>query len=97
MKKANEARKTYESILEAVMRGDWSEMDARFRTFCALYEVPDWYQDEAVFQAMKLWKQERVQELVRHLALVLDRVVGRPVCFDPDDGQRLEAALADAA
>jgi hypothetical protein len=97
MKKATEARKTYDSILDAITRGDWAETEARFRAFGALYHLPAWYVDETIYQAMKLWKAERVRDLVRHFALVLDRVVGRPVCWNPDDGQRLEAALAAAA
>jgi hypothetical protein len=60
------------------LRCDWDEVEGVFRRFCGAHDdlIPQWYVDEYVFQAMRLWADGHIGQLLRHFANFVNRAAG---------------------
>ena len=69
---------TFRSIQRALLAWNWGEAAEHFHDFCERHReaIPDWYEDEFVFAAMKLWEADRQPQVLRHFAIFFDRALG---------------------
>ena len=69
---------TFRSIQSALLAWNWGEAAEHFHNFCERHReaIPDWYEDEFVFAAMKLWEADRQPQVLRHFAIFFDRALG---------------------
>lgn len=85
---------TYASIRSALLDWNWDRAEVAFRAFCTTYRanIPEWFEDEYVFNGMKLWAAGRPAQLLRHYATFLDRASGETICWRDGEGEELRVA-----
>lgn len=85
----------YREIRGALFGWDWGQAEETFHAFCERHRqsIPDWYEDEFLFTGMKLWADDRQEQVLRHFALFFDRAAGETLCWSESDAAHL-AALA---
>ena len=93
-----DATLTYAQIRSALYAWNWQRAEDAFREFCDRYraQVPTWFEDEFVFNGMKLWAENRHAQLLRHFATFLDKPLSKttPSNWIAAEGEMLTVAAA---
>jgi hypothetical protein len=73
-----ELLRTFGLLRKGVTACDWDAVEDSFRAFCDKHAdaIPAWFADEYVFQAMRLWADDHLDEVIRHFANFVNRAAG---------------------
>ncbi len=87
--------RTYKLIRKGVVGCDWDAVDEGFRNFCGHHTdlIPQWFVDEYVFQAMRLWAEGQLDEVLRHFANFVNRAAGQDLIDAVAERALLRTAL----
>lgn len=90
-----ELEATFTRIRRGTLRCDWVEVENAFRRFCEAHDdvVPKWFVDEYVFQAMRLWADGHLGQLLRHFASFVNRAAGAPLVDEVGEAEAIREAL----
>ena len=85
---------SYRRIRASLLEWNWEDAAEQFHEFCESHrdKVPNWYEDEFIFNGMKLWADDRPVQVLRHFALFFDRALGRDLCWSDETADPLRGA-----
>ena len=73
--------RSYQVMRHALFFFDWGSLEAEYRDLCRRYDahIPSWFANEYVFQAMRLWESDQLDEALRHFANFINRAAGEDI------------------
>ena len=91
----NALLRSYKNIRKGVLGYNWEEVEQSFRSFCAQHSgsIPQWFVNEYVFQAMRRWADDDLDEVLRHFANFMNRAAEEEIINAIAEREQLRQAL----
>ena len=65
---------TYAQIRQSLFFYNWAEVEHSFFALCKRLDAPSAFIEEYVFQAMRYWSSDQLDECLRHFAFFINRL-----------------------